>query len=258
MGASCSTDKKIAQTESVRRLIRNGSSHNERSSDKPSSIENIELTEPSSRILQKEQGELLGDPLRVVAGLSPMHFAAQFRKATGCARTHAAQGGFVSGLRQAGATGPPTLLMEHRRRQNPQPCCWGNYRLDMERVVVRIFKRSKLTILSPPKRREIRANKVRGPVRNRADRTHQQQTDGKAGDRQGSAPWKERRRPDGRIAAEHRQGFVDSAKPAQEMLMPIAGRKPAMEATRNHRQSRSANRHKRLIAEDREAKSRSN
>jgi non-homologous end joining protein Ku len=55
-----------------------------------------------------------------------------------------------------------------------------------------------------PEGREIRADKIRGSVRSCAGRAHQQQTSGKADPRQSAASWRERCRPDGRAAPEHR------------------------------------------------------
>ena len=90
----------------------------------------------------------------------------------------------------------------------------------------------------------LRAGQVRGPVRNRADRSDQPEARRQADHREGAPARRERRRSDGRAAQEHRwrtraatealeeagQEAKKAAAGQKEMLMPIAGKKPAKEA----------------------------
>jgi hypothetical protein len=87
----------------------------------------------------------------------------------------------------------------------------------------------------------LRAGQIRGPVRNGVGRPHQSKTRRQADHREGAPSRRERGRPDGRLrksigTTNPGKDVKPAKKPRKvasgqkEMLMPIAGKKPAKEA----------------------------
>ena len=117
---------------------------------------------------------------------------------------------------------------------------------DEKSTISRMSKSPRTCSISPGtssiRRRATRAGQVRRPVRNRPHRSHQPEARRQTHHRESATAWRERRRFDGRSAQEHRRRRGRQRTPSRqrsharspavekEMLLPIAGKKPAKEA----------------------------